>query len=139
MATHGNLFLKMLDCGDSLREPQQLEGKAQARFEVHRTEERSKEWRRTRQRVDNLAQEYLAAVRAWRQSVQQESAVIGALQHISAALREQILLAGLPESEIAAIAEHLRICSECRCRIEIWEFWGEIVGDQQASSRPGDS
>ena len=60
--------------------------------------------------MENLAWEYLAAVRAWRQSVQQEIAVIEASQHISPALREQFLLAGLPESEVAAIAEHLRTC-----------------------------
>ena len=132
MATHGNLFLKMMACGDSLLEAQRREEKAQARFEAHRTEEGSEEWRRARHLVENLAWEYMAAVRAWRQSVQQEIAVIEASQHISPALREQFLLAGLPESEIAAIAEHLRTCSECRCRKELWEFWGGIVGEQQA-------
>ena len=84
------------------------------------------------QLVDNLAQEYTAAVRAWRQSVPQESAVTEASQHISPALTDQILLAGLPESEIAGIAEHLRTCWECRCRKDLWDFWGGMAGEQQA-------
>ena len=33
MATHGNLFLKMMACGDSLLEAQRCEEKTQARFE----------------------------------------------------------------------------------------------------------
>jgi hypothetical protein len=132
MGTHGNLFLEMMACGDRLREAQRLEEKAEARYEAHRTEEGSEEWRRARQLVDNLAGEYLAAVRAWRQSVQQEIVGSEASQHISPALKEQFLLAGLPDSEIAAIAEHLRTCDECRCRKDLWEFWCGIVGEQQA-------
>src|SRR5690348_2393158 len=124
MATHGNLFLKVMACGDSLQSAQRLEQKARARFEAHRTEEGSEEWRRARHLVENLAGAYIAAVRAWRQSVQQEIADNEASQHISPALREQFLLAGLPASEIIVIAEHLRTCSECRCRQELWEFWG---------------
>ena len=132
MATHGNLFLKMMACGDRLQEAQRLEQKAQARFDAHRTEEGSEERRRARLVVDNLAEEYLAALRAWRQSVQQEIAGSEASQHISPALKEQFLLAGLPESEVAAIAEHLRTCEECRCRKDLWEFWDGIVGEKQA-------
>jgi hypothetical protein len=132
MATHGNLLLKMMACGDRLQEAQRLEEKAQAHFEVYRTEEGREEWRRARHLVENLAREYLVGVRAWKQSVQQEIAGLEASQHISPALREQFLWAGLPESEIAAIAEHLRTCEECRCQIDIWEFWGGIMGEQQA-------
>jgi hypothetical protein len=131
MATHGNLLLKMMACGDRLQEAQRLKEKAQARFEVYRTEEGREEWRRARDLVENLAREYLVGVRAWRQSVQQEIAGVEASQHISPALREQVLLAGLPESEIATIAEHLRTCSECRCRIDIWEFWGGLLGNSR--------
>lgn len=132
MSTHGNLFLKMMACGDRLQEAQRLEQKAQARFEGHRTEEGSEEWRRARHLVEDLTREFMAAVHEWRQSVQQEIPGIDGSQHISPALREQFLLAGLPESQIAAVAEHLRTCEECRCRIAIWELWGGIVGEQQA-------
>jgi hypothetical protein len=34
MATHGNLFLKMMACGDRLQEAQRFEEKAEARFEA---------------------------------------------------------------------------------------------------------
>jgi hypothetical protein len=132
MSTHGNLLFKMMACGDRLQKAQRLEEKVQARFEGHRTEEDNEEWRSARDLVENLAREYMAAVQAWRQSVEQEIADVEASQHISPALGEQFLLAGLPESEIAAIAEHLRTCEECRCRIHIWEFRGGIVGEQQA-------
>ena len=128
MATHGNLFLKMMACGDRLQEAQRGEEKAEARFDAHRTEEDREEWRRARHLVDNLAGDYLEAVRAWSQSVQQEIANSEAPQHISPALREQFLLAGLPASEMAVIAEHLRTCSECRCRMDLWKFWSEIGG-----------
>ena len=86
MVTRGNLFLKMMACGDRLRVAQRLEEKAEARFEAHRTEEGSEERRRASQLVDNLAGKYLA-VRAWRQSVQQEIAGGVASQHISPVLR----------------------------------------------------
>jgi len=132
MGTHGNLFLKMMACGDRLQEAQRFEKKAEARFEAYRTEEGREEWSRARRLVDNLAREYMAAVQAWWQSVPQEIAGIEASQHISPALKEQFLLAGLPESEVAAIAEHLRTCEECRCRKDLWEFWCGVVGERQA-------
>jgi len=132
METHGNLFSKMMACGDRLQAAQRFEEKAEARFEASRTEEGQEEWSRSRRLVDNLAREYMAAVQAWRQSVSREIAGIEPSQHISPALKEQFLLAGLPESEVAAIAEHLRTCEECRCRLDIWEFWGRTLGEQQA-------
>jgi hypothetical protein len=131
VGTNGNLFLKMTVCGHRLGEAQRRGEKAQAHFQPHQTEEGNEEWRRARRLVENLARGYMAAARAWSQSLQPESAV-EASQHISPALTEQFLLAGLPESEIAAIAKHLRICSECRCRKDLWDFWVGIAGEQQA-------
>ncbi len=132
MATHGKLFLKMTACGDSLLEAQRREAKALARFEAHPTEEGSEEWRRARHLVENRAREYMAVVRAWRETSHKGIAVNEASQHISPELREQLLWAGLPQSEVAAIAEHLRTCSECRCQEELWEFWGGMGGEQPA-------
>jgi len=43
--------------------------------------------------------------------------------HISPEMIEQILKAGLPESDTDAIAGHLRLCSDCRCRVEVHQFW----------------
>ena len=38
-------------------------------------------------------------------------------EHISEAMLEQILCAGVPESEMAAVEEHLKNCAYCRARL----------------------
>lgn len=46
--------------------------------------------------------------------------------HLSPELMEQFLGPGLPESEAVSLAGHLRECSECRCRLELHQFWSEF-------------
>ena len=50
--------------------------------------------------------------------------------HISNDLMEQFHLAGLPESDVAAVWEHLRNCSHCRCRSESFAFWFALCSGQ---------
>jgi hypothetical protein len=38
-------------------------------------------------------------------------------EHISEVMLEQILHAGLPESEMARLEEHLKVCEFCRARL----------------------
>jgi hypothetical protein len=118
-----------MTCGQRLIEAQQFEEKSQARFQANRTQEGSEEWSRARRLVEDLASEYLAAVRAWKEPAQEGIGDVEPIrsQHISPAMKEQFLLAGLPESEVAMIAEHLRSCPECRCRKDLWNFWGGVV------------
>jgi|SRR5947209_7548330 len=56
-------------------------------------------------------------------------------KHLSATIINQFLLAGLPGSEVLAVAQHLHECEECRCRKELLEFWGEMM-EGQFPSRP---
>lgn len=48
---------------------------------------------------------------------------------LSAAVLDQYVQAGLPESEALAVERHLDVCADCRCRKELIEFWADAAGD----------
>jgi hypothetical protein len=51
-------------------------------------------------------------------------------EHVSTAMLEQVLLAGLPESESGAIGQHLATCKICQCSLESLQYWSEIAADR---------
>jgi hypothetical protein len=48
------------------------------------------------------------------------------LPHLTSEMIDQFLMAGLAESDAVAVGEHLRQCSDCRCRMESHKFWSEF-------------
>ena len=48
-------------------------------------------------------------------------------KHVSNAMLEQLLQAGLPESEAGGIGQHLAACNICQCTLESLGFWSEIA------------
>lgn len=56
--------------------------------------------------------------------------------HVINVMLEQILLAGLPESESSAIAQHLATCRICQCGHESLRFWTEIASGRLGVQGP---
>lgn len=56
--------------------------------------------------------------------------------HISGEMINQFLLAGLPQSVASEVAAHLKECSECRCRMELLQFWGGFSGTDEPPKQP---
>ena len=47
--------------------------------------------------------------------------------HISSAVLDQFIQAGLPQSDALAVQRHLEKCPDCECRKEILEFWADMA------------
>ncbi len=54
--------------------------------------------------------------------------------HVTADVLDQFIQAGLPESEALSLQRHIELCSECRCRKEVLEFWAEMAPNSANST-----
>ena len=65
-------FTEMFAIGNLLIEAQRLEGAVSKLYRKRPTPERLKEWTEARRSVELLAQDYLVAIRVWRESIEAE-------------------------------------------------------------------
>jgi len=59
-------------------------------------------------------------------------------EHVSDAMLQQVVLAGLPETESTAIGQHLAGCKICQCRLESLRFWNEFATGLSVPRQGGD-
>jgi hypothetical protein len=72
MAVEVNPFTRMIEAGNRLIEAQRLEDQIGKDYAEHRTQARLETLKAARHDVERLAQEYLATIRGWRESLESE-------------------------------------------------------------------
>ena len=67
------LFDRMYEAGERLIEAQKVEDNLCQHYSTHRTPQRLERWKYSRRLVEELAEEYLKAIREYREAVEAET------------------------------------------------------------------